>query len=234
MDELSEKLIETALKETIQPIYKDTISPVLQEIGSFTQDAVKTIRLLTAPIQYGAHLQDRLVRHLEKSLKNIPQEKLVKPHDSIQIPILEQLKNYQNEEHYDEVIIAKMFQNLLSSAYNKDTSKLVHPRFSKIISDLSPDEAFLFHYMAENKTWCSNFDILKKHLKEIHNKTYISMYFNNLEQLGLIKIYNYTDKNSSTTSNNYTPHRGIIVEYNKIYEVTDFGLLFYDIINIKE
>jgi hypothetical protein len=234
LDELSEKLIETAVKETIQPIYKDAISPTLQEIGSFTQDALKTIRLLTAPIQYCAHLQDRLVQHLEKSLKNIPKEKLVKPHDSIQIPILEQLKNYQNEEQYDEVIIAKMFQNLLSSAYNKDTSKLVHPRFSKIISDLSPDEALLFHHMAEKIIFCSDFDILKKSLKEIHNKTYISMYFNNLKQLGLIKIHNYTDKNSFTTSNKYTYHRGITVENDKIYEVTDFGLLFYDIINIKE
>ena len=151
LDECTEKLLETTVKETIQSIYQDTLSPALKEVGQIALDAVKTIKLVTAPIQYGAYLQTRLEQHLEKSLKDIPKEKLVNPHDSIQIPIFEQLKNYDKDEQNNEAIIAEMYQNLLSSAYNKDTSPLVHPRFSKIISDLSPDEGLLFQNIGSHK-----------------------------------------------------------------------------------
>jgi hypothetical protein len=234
LDELSEKLIETAVKETIQPIYQDTLSPALLEIGKIAQDAVKTIRLFTAPIQYGAYLQNRLEQHLEKSLQHIPKENLVTPHNSIQMPIFEQLKNYDKEEQYNEAVIVAMYQNLLSSAYNKDTSPLVHPRFTKIISDLSSDEAMLFNYTCKGQLYCSHFSSLVSHVKKVQNKEYIKMYFNNLQQLGLINILNYTDVNNFENSYDYNSDNSITIHEDKIYEVTEFGLLFHNIVNTQE
>jgi len=227
LDELSEKLIEVAVKETIQPIYKDTLSPALNEIGKIGYDAVKTIRLFTAPIQYGAYLQTRLEKHLEKALKNISKEEMVKPHNAIQMPIFEELKNYDIEEQYNEKVISEMYQNLLSSAYDKNTSTLVHPRFVRIVADLSPDEAILFNYICHGKSSTSDFKYLGSLVEKVENKEYLKIYFNNLEQLGLIKIHNY---NAIMYSE---PEIGIMVINDKIYEPTEFGLLFYNIVNKK-
>lgn len=58
--------------EVVKEVYSDGVSPALKEIGKFGEDIVKTIRLLTIPIQYTAHIQDRLEKHFEKIAKEIP------------------------------------------------------------------------------------------------------------------------------------------------------------------
>ena len=119
-----------------KPIYDDALSPLAKQFGKVGENLAKTLRLTTVPIQWLAHQQDRIDIHFEKILENISKDKLVTPPEQLLFPAIEKLK-YLNVE--DE--IAKLYQNLLSDAFNKDKCQNVHPAFMDIINQLSPDEA---------------------------------------------------------------------------------------------
>ena len=132
--------------EVVKEVYSDGVSPALKEIGKFGKDIVKTIRLLTIPIQYTAHIQDRLEKHFEKIAKEIPKENRVVPPEPILIPILEKLKYHDADNIKDE--LSKMYQELLKKSFDKNTTSIVHPSFVDIIGQLSPDEVSLFNQIS--------------------------------------------------------------------------------------
>ena len=132
--------------EVVKEVYNDGVSPALKEIGKFGKDIVKTIRLLTTPIQYTAHIQDRLEKHFEKISKEIPEECKVVPPEPILIPILEKLKYHDPDDIKDE--LSKMYQELLKKSFDKTTTSIVHPSFVDIIGQLSPDEVSLLDQVA--------------------------------------------------------------------------------------
>lgn len=196
MNEQDTKLMNTAIKKIAPAIYKDALSPAFKKLGKFGEDIVSTIRLVAFPIQYGALFQKRLEQHLQKILSKIPKDKLTFPHDAIQIPILEQLKNYDKNEMHNEAIIAEMYQNLLASSYHKNTSKLVHPRFVKIISELSTDEGLLFKTIGLNKNkyvfYMGDLNERKLYIKQNNFKS-IFQYDTTDKQINRNNIYTYYD-----------------------------------------
>jgi len=133
--------------EVVKEVYSDGVSPALKEVGKFGKDIVKTIRLLTIPIQYTAHVQDRLEKYFEKISKEIPDEHKVVPPEPILIPILEKLKYHDPDDIKDE--LSKMYQELLRKSFDKTTTSIVHPSFIDIIGQLSPDEVNLFNQIAD-------------------------------------------------------------------------------------
>ena len=134
--------------EVVKEVYNDSMSPAFKEVGKFGKDIVKTVRLLTIPIQYTAHIQDRIEKHFEKLSKEIPKENRVIPPEPILIPILEKLKYYDSDNIQDE--LSKMYQELLKKSFDKNTISIVHPSFVDIIGQLSPDEVSLFNQIATN------------------------------------------------------------------------------------
>lgn len=136
-----------------QPVYNDTLSPFAKQFGKVGEDLGKTIRLITAPLQWLAHQQDRIDKHFNKALKDIPKENLVTPPEQILIPTIEKLK-YYNEN--DEV--AKLYQNLLNNAFDKTKLKNVHPAFIDIINQLSIDEVIIIDSFEE----CKKLDDIKE------------------------------------------------------------------------
>lgn len=124
--------------EVLKEAYKDAVSPAFKQLGEFGEEVIKTARLALFPIQYTAALQDRLAKHLKKSIEQVPPENRIAPVESLALPIVEQLKF-----HDDASLAGLMFVNLLARAMDKERIGEAHPAFVQIISQLAPDEAVL-------------------------------------------------------------------------------------------
>jgi len=134
----------SALKELVKFTYKDAMQPASKQIGKLGADLMKSIRLLTSPIQYLAHQQDRLDAHFEKILKDIPDENIISPPDYLLLPTIEKLQ-FLNVNDY----LANAYQKLLSNACDKDKIENVHPAFINIINQLSEDEIKIIDLIGE-------------------------------------------------------------------------------------
>lgn len=141
MDELD--LIKAIPPEIAKAAYEDTVSPALKETGKIGEDLVKTVRLVLFPLQYAAALQDRLAKHLRKSIEGVPEERRIAPVESLALSIAEQLRF-----HDETSVVGNMFVSLLSRAMDRDRVGEAHPAFVQIVSQLAPDEAVLIQQIA--------------------------------------------------------------------------------------
>ncbi|WP_394176568.1 Abi-alpha family protein [Thalassotalea litorea] len=148
---MGEDLITTAAteftKKGASKLAETMVEPAGKELGKVGADLIKCLRLITAPIQYGAHWQDRLELHFKNVLKKVPQEKRVVPPSSLVTQVAEQLKHFDEGDQVSELYI-----NLLAKACNKETSSNTHPAFLNIISQLSPDEVFIFDELGKERS----------------------------------------------------------------------------------
>jgi len=140
------ELIKAISPEVAKAAYDDAISPALKETGKIGQDLVKTLRLVFFPLQYTSVLQDRLAKHLCKSIDQVPEHRRISPVESLALPIAEQLKF-----HDDQSIVGDMFVSLLARAMDSERIGEAHPAFVQIIGQLAPDEAVLIQQIAAAK-----------------------------------------------------------------------------------
>jgi hypothetical protein len=141
MDEL--ELIKAIPAEVAKAAYDDTVSPALKETGKIGQDLVKTLRLVLFPLQYTATLQDRLAKHLRKSIERVPEDRRIAPVESLALPIAEQLRF-----HGEESVVGDMFVSLLARSMDRERVGEAHPAFVQIVGQLAPDEAVLIQQIA--------------------------------------------------------------------------------------
>lgn len=134
-----EKIVSEILSPVVKEIYSDAVAPAMREFGKIGEDAVKVIRLVLFPIQYGAVLQDRLARYLTKALDKVPEDHRVAPRDAIMLPVAERLR-YQDE---DGNPIADLYVNLLARAMDRERLGDAHPAFVHLIGQLAPDEILI-------------------------------------------------------------------------------------------
>jgi Abortive infection alpha len=128
----------------IKEVYKDGLSPAVRETGSVLADFVKTIRLALAPLQFTAALQDRYVRFLDRSVRQIPEDRRILPAPQIVGPILEAIK-YEPED----TLISNMYNEVLSRAFDRDRAEDAHPAYAPLIKQLSVDEAIILKIIYE-------------------------------------------------------------------------------------
>lgn len=137
-------------KKTLDKIYDDALSGPAKEIGKLGTDVVKTARLLLAPLQYGAALQQRLERACERISKRVPEQRRVEAPLEIVGPTLEKLQYVREaSELWD------MFEEVLTKSINSETQASVHPSFSHIISVMSRDEAWILYRLRDK-----NFEVV--------------------------------------------------------------------------
>lgn len=127
-------------------IYSDTASNTLKEASKIGVDFAKTIRLALAPLQFTAALQDRLARHIDKAIRQVPEENRTTPIESVFLPTAEKLK-FQEESNP----LTTLYINLLSRSMDKERLGEAHPAFYNIINQLCPDEATFIEQLAEKK-----------------------------------------------------------------------------------
>lgn len=139
-EELIAKLLPSADK-----IYDDLGSGVAKELGGILTDVAKTFRLILAPIQYTAALQDALRVNLAKSLRKVSAESLITPVRSLALPICEQLRFHESG------ILAELYINLLSCSMDRERVSYAHPGFINVIAQMAPDEALLLEQLSGNE-----------------------------------------------------------------------------------
>ena len=247
----------SALKELVKFTYKDAMQPASKQIGKLGADLMKSIRLLTSPIQYLAHQQDRLDAHFEKILKDIPDENIISPPDYLLLPTIEKLQ-FLNVNDY----LANAYQKLLSNACDKDKIENVHPAFINIINQLSEDEIKIIDLIGEiypNTIRVAKYieegiaeerftiEQLRKEEKLfldfeiLHQPKYANMYIGHLENLNLIE--KASQKSSNLEMNNVFLSIGkeqngkdVLINSNVDffhYRLTDLGNLFYKVCTKK-
>jgi len=130
-----------AYPELVKTVYTDGASGAIQEIGGLMTDLVKGARLITAPVQYMAHLQDRLSNHFRIVESSIKKENQISPPPQLFLPLLEKLKYQDNGD-----VLTHLYVELLKRACDKERLNEAHPAFINIIPQLSSDEAlFVYH-----------------------------------------------------------------------------------------
>jgi hypothetical protein len=220
----------------IKEVYKDGLSPAVQETGSALADFVKTIRLALAPLQFTAALQDRYVRFLDRSVRQVPEDRRILPAPQIVGPILEAIK-YEPED----TLISDMYNEVLSRAFDGDRAEDAHPAYAPLIKQLSLDEAIIlktiyekylqndhykYQYTDDWDPMTARFSNRKLELdelprNELRSPNNVPIYIEHLDKLGLASVLQYKNQEALVTAGVQSGTRGIAR-----YQLTAFGLEF--------
>lgn len=125
-------------------VYKDVAQKPLREASKSLVDVVKTLRLVLFPFQYGAAYQGKFATHLKRVYEQVPQGRQVAPPPQIVGPVLEGLRYVPDTD-----LLARLFENLLARAIDKERMGEAHPAFVGIIGQLSPDEAHMLYHLKD-------------------------------------------------------------------------------------
>lgn len=190
-------------KDIQKKVYDDLFWPTLKEAWKALWNIAWLVTTISLPIMYLNHYANWIFRNnidkLDRKLKEIPEENIIEVTPDIWVPILEKLTYTQNEK------ISDMFLELLKKASNKDEISLIHPKYTKIIENLSEDEALILEYLNINNInrilslninyevdWTAwyfkaieKYTLLENKINFIFSQN-IEMYLNNLESLGIL------------------------------------------------
>lgn len=124
--------------EIAKESYKDAVSPAMKELGGLTQDAVKTFRLFTAPVQILAAYQDRFGSFCDRVRNKVPNEFQQPATANIAKPVMEAFAFTE-----DDSPLMSMFEELMSKAIDTREASKLNPVFPELIKNLSPLQAKL-------------------------------------------------------------------------------------------
>jgi len=189
-------IVELIPKEVLLRVYEDALSEGAREFGKLGKDAVKTARLLLAPLQIGAALQDRLAPMIDRIRKKVPEERRVQPSPELVGPALEKMRYLDAESE-----LWKMYEEILTNSVDRESAAKIHPSFTHLISQLSRDEAWILYRLRERPfnvvdllDWnkdekrFENRVILESELpvEELFLPDQIDLYYSHLESLSLV------------------------------------------------
>lgn len=126
--------------EIAKETYRDAMSPAMKEVGSFAQDATKTFRLFTAPIQLAAAYQDRFKMFCDRVRTKVPEEFQMTASANIAKPVLEAFAFTE-----DDSPLMSMFEELMSKAIDTREALKLNPIFPDLIKNLTPYQAKLIN-----------------------------------------------------------------------------------------
>lgn len=115
----------------------------VEQVDKLGADVVKTVRLLLLPFHVGGALQDRLESYIDQAIRRIPEERRIKPVESLAYPIVEKLRFQPPDDPITELYI-----QLLSRASDRERVGEAHPAFFSVITQLAPDELLFLHDLA--------------------------------------------------------------------------------------
>lgn len=133
-------------KGVLEKAYDDLAHPTAKSIGN-------TLSLIPRTVGVWLGKWEKWVINGEESIRlttqavaegasKIPPEKLTEPEPYVVVPAIQQLSYC-----YDSEELRQLYANLLVSSMNSDTKWKVHPSFSAIIQQLTPDEVKLLSYL---------------------------------------------------------------------------------------
>lgn len=168
------------LPDSIEKPVDEVITPVATGIGKTLSDlwflAMGGISQCAEKkrIKYSADL-DKLKKSLEEKIKSIPEERKIEPDTQIAAQALEDAKYCaENKE------VREMFANLIASTMDSQIYKGVHPSYSSILKQMTPDDAkFLKRFCMREQLPLCNFTI--KYKKGSHSPLLQYVFFDEAE-----------------------------------------------------
>src|SRR5437016_2052486 len=107
-DPTTEFAKELARQLPVKAFYNDAAAPAAKQAGQFFEDVLKALQLALAPVQLLAAWQDRYRNFLNKSVRQVPEERRISPAPQILGPVLEGVRYDPEGTTIDE-----MFSDLL-------------------------------------------------------------------------------------------------------------------------
>jgi hypothetical protein len=235
--------------ELLPKVYDDLLHPGAVELGKGVEVIAKAINVVLAPVAGLVWGFDRIKVYLEeeipKRLEARGAKRIVTPPPEIAVPTLQAL-TYLGEQPD----LRELFTNLLVSAFNEQTARSVHPAFTEIIKQLSPNEARIlaalpsqkyFPVVCEGTYAGSDSRVADSHLTELYtdfarlahaagtsDEVETSQYLDNLLRLRLVELRQVDDVELQDLPRIYGPEFSPQLQhtrYEAIY-VTAFGRLF--------
>lgn len=229
MKEELEIIDKIANSKVVERAYDDALSSPMIEVSKIGVDAIKTARLVLAPLQIAATFQDRFENFLKNLNKRVPEDQQVQPPAELTSVCLERMKFIDSQNPLWE-----MFEELLINAVDKKNNSKVHPSFGQIIGQLSPDEAIIIYELSKGELeFEDTLDLNQLHKFENHrylkysvpddklaNPEAFQIYYAHMESLSLVT---WPVVNESPI---YTDNRQTGIKRESKIMLTDFGKLF--------
>jgi hypothetical protein len=189
-------------------VYKDAAKPAVTAAGGMLG---RLVRLALRPIELLAQGGERLMSAVERKLSGVPEDRLLPAPATIAAPAA---LHYALLGDGDETSqLREMFENLLVSSMDSNTAASAHPAFVSMISQLTPDEAWILksidrdEYPYMELSGRGGFRTLLGVGLGIHEDR-LSVYISNLARIGLIAFHDgYAD-----TYQNAPPELATLVE----------------------
>ena len=193
---------------------------------------MKVVRLILAPLQFGAAFQDRFERMIERIRTRVPDDKRTEIPPELSGPVLEKMRFVAEEGE-----LWKMFEEVLTKGIDKDQLHRVHPSFGHIIAQLSRDEAWMLYLLRDQSFQVvdtMDFDRASNRFSnrvveqntlpttELHAQNRIDLYYSHLESLSLVTWP--VDRQDPILNN------GVQTSIRRFstLKLTDFGRLFVE------
>ena len=202
-----EKAVVKIISKSGEQIYKDLAQPVVTGIGKTLGLIPAAINAALTPLQIWIEQKsfniEETKRRLAEKLNHVNPEDIVSPDGYVAIPAMQAIAYC-----VDSNDLRNMYANLLASSMLKEVKSGVHPSFVEIIKQLSPDEARLLKFIA-NDVWNGDYPIVDLKKVKISNRSYdtvisnftnigekicdspyqgVQRYIINLKRLGIIDI----------------------------------------------
>lgn len=124
--------------EVAKRTYDDALARGMRELGGFTEDTLKALRLFTAPLQLAAAYQDRFKAFCQRVRDKVPEAEQQDAPPEIARPVMEAFASTS-----DDSPLMKMFEELMAKAIDRRETNKLSPEFPALIKNLSPLEALL-------------------------------------------------------------------------------------------
>ncbi|MPZ35768.1 MAG: DUF4393 domain-containing protein [Rhodospirillales bacterium] len=129
-----------AVEEILIPFYRETIQPSAPEIGKIVATTTRTINAALVPAKGFAWTMEQLVAFFDSRVEPkrvlIPPKFRIPPKANVIAPAIDKVRFTE-----DSVDLQEMFAKLIASSTDKRVASRALPAFSRILSELTPDEA---------------------------------------------------------------------------------------------
>lgn len=218
-------------EKVAEKAYDDAVAPLAKQVGKIGGDVGKTARLVLAPFQALAALQDRFERMMGRISERVPEKRRIEPPLELVGPIFEKLRYVPEDGE-----LSQMFEEVLTRAIDKDAVQTVHPSFPHIIGQLSRDEALILYRLSQRDFNVVDTLDLNREANRFENQKIersdiptaelfqpeaISLYYGHLESLSLVT---WPVHNQETIQNSEGVQTGVR-RYSTL-KLTEFGRHF--------
>jgi hypothetical protein len=143
----AKEAIADEVKALAGKIYDDAAAPSVKAAGSTLG---RVVRLALRPLELIVEGGERLMSRVERKLAGVPEDRLLPPPATIAAPAA---LHYALLGDGDDVAdLREMFENLLVTSMDRNTVASAHPAFVTMISQLTPDEAWILKSIDLNRT----------------------------------------------------------------------------------